>query len=168
MTRLTSFTICMAAISVGAIAANLLAAAPMKGARPAVAHAHEQLTPAEQNTLVATHCATCHDDEMKTGGLSLQDFDAESVDRTPEIAEKMIHKLRTGMMPPASVKDRPATAALQAFAASLEAKMDSAAAVAPNPGSRPFQRLNRPSTPARSTISSISMSTSTRFCHRTR
>ena len=54
----------------------------------------------------------------------------------------MIRKLRAGMMPPAGAK-RPEEATITAFAASLEGRIDRAAALTPNPGARPFQRLNR-------------------------
>ena len=93
-----------------------------------------------QNKLVASNCSTCHDDEAKTGGLSLSSFDAATIDQHPETAELMIHKLRAGMMPPPTVKDRPDQATLKAFALSLEAKIDAAAALHPNPGRRTFQR----------------------------
>jgi cytochrome c553 len=101
------------------------------------------LSPDAQNKLVAGNCATCHDDEAKTGGLSLESFDAAKIDQHPDIAELMIHKLRAGMMPPPTVKDRPDQATLKAFALSLEAKIDAAAALHPTPGHRTFQRLNR-------------------------
>ena len=71
-----------------------------------------------------------------------QDFDAATIDRHPETAEKMIKKLRAGMMPPPTVKDRPDAATLAAFATSLETRIDTAAALHPNPGRRTFQRLN--------------------------
>jgi hypothetical protein len=96
-----------------------------------------------QNKLVSTNCSICHDDEAKTGGLSLESFDAAKIDQHPDIAELMIHKLRAGMMPPPTVKDRPDPATLKAFALTLEAKIDAAAALHPNPGHRMFQRLNR-------------------------
>src|SRR5258708_17112129 len=54
----------------------------------------------------------------------------------------MIRKLRTGMMPPPGAR-RPDAAATTAFLESLETRMDAAAALNPNPGWRPFQRLNR-------------------------
>ena len=54
----------------------------------------------------------------------------------------MIRKLRAGMMPPAGAR-RPEAAELDALASALEGRVDRAAAVNPNPGSRPFQRLNR-------------------------
>jgi hypothetical protein len=98
---------------------------------------------AEQNRLVSANCSTCHDDEAKTGGLSLQNFDAATIEQSPELAEKMIRKLRAGMMPPPAVTDRPDAATLTAFAAALETRIDQSAATHPNPGSRPFQRLNR-------------------------
>ena len=55
----------------------------------------------------------------------------------------MIRKLRAGMMPPATAKSRPDPATVEAFAETLEATVDAAAAAHPSPGWRPFQRLNR-------------------------
>ena len=119
-------------------------AAPTVPAKPSPPPATAgMLSAADQNRLVAGNCATCHDDDAKTGGLSLEHFDAAAIDRNPALAEKMIRKLRAGMMPPPSVADRPAPATLKAFTETLEARVDQAAAASPNPGSRPFQRLNR-------------------------
>ena len=59
-----------------------------------------------------------------------------------ELTEKMIRKLRAGMMPPPGAQ-RPEPAVIQAMATSFESRMDKLAALNPNPGSRPFQRLNR-------------------------
>src|SRR5207302_8250970 len=53
-----------------------------------------------------------------------------------------IHKLRLGMMPPPGAR-RPDAAALTQFATALETRVDATAALHPNPGRRPFQRLNR-------------------------
>ncbi|MBY0494961.1 MAG: DUF1592 domain-containing protein [Cyanobacteria bacterium] len=93
------------------------------------------------------YCATCHNDRNKNnaGGLTLQTFDAAKVGhdaQVAEVAEKMIKKLRSGMMPPPSAR-RPEGAVLASFAASMESRLDQAAALNPNPGRRPFQRLNR-------------------------
>jgi len=111
-------------------------AVPARTAAPALA-------PEAENKLVSYYCATCHDDDAKTGGLSLESFDAKTIDQHPDIAELMIHKLRAGMMPPPQAKERPDAATLAAFATSLETTIDEAAARHPNPGWRPFQRLNR-------------------------
>ncbi len=132
------------------------AAASKQTAAPAVSHITsrdtqsraEQAHPAimsvdAQNTLVSSSCSTCHDDDAKTGGLSLEHFDAATIEKNAEVAEKMIRKLRAGMMPPPTVKDRPPAETLQAFATALETKIDAAAALHPNPGRRMFQRLTR-------------------------
>src|SRR5438093_9073677 len=114
-------------------------------AKPAMAASHtsEAMTPDAQNKLVGYYCTTCHDDEVKTGGLTLEHFDATRIEQNAQTAEKMIRKLRLGMMPPPSVKDRPDAAAVKAFVTALETKIDAAAATRPNPGRRTFQRLNR-------------------------
>jgi hypothetical protein len=101
-----------------------------------------QVAATAQTALVKQYCAGCHSDRGKAGGLSLAAFDASSITGEPVVAEKMIRKLRAGMMPPAGAK-RPDGAVLSALAEALEAQIDRAAAVNPNPGGRPSQRMNR-------------------------
>jgi mono/diheme cytochrome c family protein len=98
--------------------------------------------PDPQTALVKQYCTGCHSERGKAGGLSLAAFDATRAAGDPVVAEKMIRKLRAGMMPPSTAR-RPDPAALQALAESLEPRIDAAAASHPNPGWRPFQRLNR-------------------------
>src|SRR5437870_6815997 len=124
-------------------AAPIAAATPKAKPAMAVAHAADAMTPDAQNKLVGYYCTTCHDDDAKTGGLTLDHFDAARIEQNAPIAEKMIRKLRLGMMPPPSVKDRPDPATVRAFVTTLENKLDAAAALHPNPGRRTFQRLNR-------------------------
>jgi mono/diheme cytochrome c family protein len=93
-------------------------------------------------TLVSTYCSTCHSERGKAGGVTLAAFDAAKAAAHPDLAEKMVRKLRAGMMPPAGAK-RPDEASLLALATTLETELDAAAAANPNPGRRPFQRLNR-------------------------
>ena len=115
---------------------------------PAVAVAHTPTSVTESQTaLVKQYCATCHNDRNKNnaGGLTLASFDAAKVGhdaQVAEVAEKMIRKLRSGMMPPPNAR-RPEPAVLSTFAASMESRLDQSAALNPNPGRRPFQRLNR-------------------------
>ena len=115
---------------------------------PTLATSHAAASIDESQTaLVKQYCATCHNDRNKNnaGGLTLASFDASKVGhdaQVAEVAEKMIRKLRAGMMPPPSAR-RPEGATLANFAASMESKLDQAAALNPNPGRRPFQRLNR-------------------------
>ena len=88
-------------------------------------------------------CAGCHNDRVRSGNLSLEHFEVAAADKNAEVAEKMIRKLRAGMMPPPGAR-RPADEALTALATKLEDVIDQAASRAPNPGGRTFQRLNRP------------------------
>jgi hypothetical protein len=111
---------------------------------PVASHAPSATTmlAAEQTAIVKQYCATCHSERGKAGDLSLANFDAAKIEENGELTEKMIRKLRAGMMPPAGAR-RPEPAVIQAMVASFESRMDKLAALKPNPGSRPFQRLNR-------------------------
>jgi hypothetical protein len=123
---------------------------PAKPAPIKMAPAHASAKPAapaglsveSQNKLVGQYCATCHSEKGKAGQLSLAGFDAARIDKDTEIPEKMIRKLRAGMMPPPGAR-RPDAATISEFVNALETRIDAAAAVSPNPGWRPFQRLNR-------------------------
>jgi hypothetical protein len=95
-----------------------------------------------QTAMVKQYCATCHNDRAKAGDLSLASFDAADLGSHAETVEKMIRKLRVGMMPPAGAR-RPDEATLMQLASVFETRIDRAAVANPNPGSRPFQRLNR-------------------------
>jgi hypothetical protein len=92
--------------------------------------------------VVKQYCATCHSDRGRAGGLSLAAFDVTTAPQHADIAEKMVRKLRLGMMPPPGAK-RPAPEVLTGLLASLEGRLDAAIAAKPSPGWRPFQRLNR-------------------------
>lgn len=117
---------------------------PPAAPKAAASHAPAVTTmlPAEETALVKQYCAGCHSERGKAGGMSLAAFDAAELEDHGERTEKMIRKLRSGMMPPSGAR-RPDAAVLTAMAASFESRMDKVAALHPNPGSRPFQRLNR-------------------------
>jgi hypothetical protein len=113
---------------------------------PAVAHAARSqpagMPVSEQTAVVAQFCVSCHSERGMSGGLSLAGWTPDAAAHGRETAEKMIRKLRAGMMPPPGAR-RPEPATLAALAGALEARMDAIAAAAPDPGWRPFQRLNR-------------------------
>jgi hypothetical protein len=92
--------------------------------------------------VVKTYCVTCHNDRLRTGELSLEHADVTDIPRHAELWEKVIRKVRAGMMPPAGLP-RPEAAALEAFASHLETSIDRAAAAAPRPGRTALHRLNR-------------------------
>src|SRR5687768_15417122 len=96
---------------------------------------------AEQG-LVTQYCVGCHNARARTGGLSLEGLDPAAAASHSDVWEKVILKLRGGMMPPASMP-RPDEATLQGLAASLERRIDAQALSSPNPGHKPIHRLNR-------------------------
>ena len=100
------------------------------------------LAPEELTDVVRAYCVVCHNDQMMTGELSLEDFEVEHAAQRPQTAEKMITKLRAAMMPPPGVA-RPPGDTLAILVETLEEALDEAFAAAPNPGARTFQRLNR-------------------------
>ena len=129
-----------------AIAAASRLAVPVtaaeRGLRPIPAHSPAPLSPAAARAVIDDYCLTCHDDDHQKGGLTLETFDPSQPERNADTAEKMIRKLRAGMMPPPGA-DRPERATLDALVSSREDRLDAAAAAHPNPGHRTFQRLNR-------------------------
>ena len=88
------------------------------------------------------YCVTCHNEQLRTAGLLLDEMDVEDVARETEVWEKVVRKLRTGAMPPAGVP-RPDQASYDSVATYLETKLDHAAAAKPDPGSPVIHRLNR-------------------------
>jgi hypothetical protein len=98
--------------------------------------------PDPQQALLNQYCIVCHNQKLKTGGLELDKLDVRNVGPNAEEWEKVVRKLRTGMMPPAGAR-RPDRAVLDAFAASMESELDHAAAAHPNPGRVPLHRMNR-------------------------
>ena len=95
-----------------------------------------------QRALVNRYCAGCHNDKLKSGGFSWTRLDVAHPEQNAQQAEKVIRKLRAGLMPPPGAP-RPGAAEIKAFAASLENSIDLAAAAHPNPGVPALHRLNR-------------------------
>jgi hypothetical protein len=88
------------------------------------------------------YCSTCHNPTVKAGQLDLKSLDPANVAPHAQTWEKVVRKLRTGMMPPANAS-RPSRTVIDAFATGLEAQLDRAVEASPNPGSTVLHRLNR-------------------------
>jgi mono/diheme cytochrome c family protein len=110
--------------------------------RPAAASAAARATPNLRATL-DTYCVTCHNQRLKTAGLTLDAIDAASPHTNPETWEKVIARLRAGTMPPAG-RPRPDAAAAQSIVAAVEADIDRAWLASPTTGRvSAVHRLNR-------------------------
>jgi len=99
--------------------------------------------PPEYSSFVSAHCVTCHSDRLKTGGLSLQPIVAAPIADHADVWEKVARKLRSGEMPPPTVRARPDPQMASALLTHLETTIDRAAIAHPNPGRAPVHRLNR-------------------------
>jgi hypothetical protein len=88
------------------------------------------------------YCVACHNDRLKTAGLAFDTMDLNRVGARADVWEKVIRKLKAGMMPPQG-KPRPDAAVSRSFASWLETALDKAAAGNPDPGRPLLRRLNR-------------------------
>lgn len=95
-----------------------------------------------QRALLTEYCLTCHNDRAKTGGLTLESVDIDHPEMNPEVWEKVIRKLRAGMMPPTGAP-RPERTALEGFRHTIESAIDKTAQASPNPGTTALHRMNR-------------------------
>src|SRR5258708_3082035 len=98
--------------------------------------------PEHHPPLVNQYGVTCHNEKLKTGDLMLDKLDLEHVGAQAETWEKVVRKVRAGLMPPAGAP-RPQRAALAAFAEAVEQDLNHAAAGTSNPGRAPLHRMNR-------------------------
>jgi hypothetical protein len=91
--------------------------------------------------VVQRYCVGCHNPRQLRGNLSLQGYDLDSARARLDVSEKMIRKLRAQMMPPPNASRKLSPDSSTLLAEAIEQVIDSGAR--PNPGQRPFQRLNR-------------------------
>ena len=123
------------------------AAGPQRQAPPsAPVSATPQRPPAPQaaaeRALIDQYCVTCHNDKTKKANLTLEHLDLATAGDHPELWEKVVRKLRAGLMPPPGVR-RPALPEYEGIRDWLESEIDRKAAGRSNPGSVILHRLNR-------------------------
>src|SRR5437879_7015634 len=92
--------------------------------------------------LIDQYCVTCHNQRTKTAGLMLDKMDPAHVTQDREAWEKVVRKLRAGMMPPQGMP-RPNGATYEALTLALESELDRAAAAKPKLSTPGVHRLNR-------------------------
>ncbi len=114
----------------------------LTAAGPRTAPARHLPAAAAMTPVVKQYCGGCHNARTRRGNLSLDDFAVDSAASNVEISEKMIRKMRADIMPPPGSR-RPAGDTLRMLVETMESVVDKAGGTR-NPGSRGFQRLNRP------------------------
>jgi uncharacterized protein DUF1592/uncharacterized protein DUF1588/uncharacterized protein DUF1587/uncharacterized protein DUF1585/uncharacterized protein DUF1595 len=97
---------------------------------------------AQTKAALDQYCVPCHNARLKTGGLVLDIASLDRVSADPATWEKVVRKLRLGVMPPLGAR-RPEPATYDRMIASLESELDGAAVARPYPGRPVLHRLNR-------------------------
>ena len=97
---------------------------------------------ATQNALVKQYCVTCHNDKLKTAGVSLEGLDISKAGEDSAVWEKVLRKVASSQMPPAGLP-HPDAAAAKAFTTYLQSNLDQYAVTHPDPGHPVIHRLNR-------------------------
>ena len=136
MTR--AMTTMKVAVTMAIVTASALESAPR------VSAAQPEPAPDPSRVFLDANCVACHNSRRLTANLSL---DRDTVDprvahEDAEVWEKVIRKLRTGAMPPAS-RPRPDPRDLDQFVSHLETTIDEAATRRPMVGRPVAHRLNR-------------------------
>jgi len=98
---------------------------------------------AEHSATISGFCFDCHNDVEQVGDLTLEPLDLAAIANDSETWEKVVRKLRAGMMPPADSGERPDAATYMALTSWLESELDSASAVEPMLPAPGLHRLNR-------------------------
>lgn len=105
-----------------------------------------QRTPAApkspQRALIDQYCTNCHNVDDKVAGLTLDTLSLDRISDHADIWEKVVKKLRGGMMPPLG-QPKPDKAGVESLIALLETSLDRAGLAKPNPGKSSIHRLNR-------------------------
>jgi cytochrome c551/c552 len=96
----------------------------------------------DARALLNQYCVTCHNQKLKTAGLMLDQMDPQNVVRNTEAWEKVVRKLRAGMMPPAGMP-RPDAAKYESLIVAIENELDRAAAAKPALPPPSVHRMNR-------------------------
>src|SRR3954470_1745828 len=117
------FKVCVATLAAAGVAFVLTLDAQQPPAAPLAAS-----PPSSQAhvAVVNKYCISCHNDRLKTGGLSLDTIAAQDVALHPDMWEKVLRKVRARQMLPVGMP-RPDEATYDSAIATLETSLDHAA-----------------------------------------
>src|SRR5215468_9842971 len=95
---------------------------------------------APYRAMLDQYCVTCHNERTKTAGLMLDKMDLDRIGEGAETWEKVVRKLRGGMMPPQG-RPRPSNDDAYKFISWLESSLDRVGNAKPDPGRAAIHRL---------------------------
>ena len=127
----------------GAVLVALLAPTPVSAGQGPAAAAYDA---ASAEALVQRYCLACHTAAREARGLvpvAFERLDAADLGADAAVWERIVRKLRLGMMPPAG-RPRPDAEVRERFLGWLEDGLDAAAAERPDPGRPAVRRLTAP------------------------
>jgi hypothetical protein len=95
-----------------------------------------------QRAVLDQYCVVCHNQKLKTAGLTLDKLELLPLGEHAEQWEKVVRKLRAGMMPPSGMP-RPNAAVYEALTVAIETELDRAALANPHLPVAGVHRVNR-------------------------
>jgi len=98
--------------------------------------------PADRKQMLTQYCTACHNDKLKTAGMSVAPLDAANLPANLPVWEKILRRLSLGEMPPKG-RPRPSKDRIAEFTQWLSTSLDANALAHPNPGRIAMHRLNR-------------------------
>ena len=99
-------------------------------------------TPADRQRMLTQFCGGCHNDKVKTAGMSVMPLKADNIGTHTATWEKILRRVSLGEMPPRGMK-RPSKEEIADFTNWLEGSLDKMGAANPDPGRATLRRLNR-------------------------
>ena len=123
----------------GGQAASAGTSAPAPASSPGASTAE----PLSEQALISRYCLGCHNTRTKAGDFVLEGMDLAQAGEHADAWEKVVRKLRVGLMPPAG-RPRPDEATYTRLRTSIERRLDLAGSARPDPGrTEVAHRLNR-------------------------
>ena len=114
------------------VAANLPATAPITADASAP-------TTSERKHMLTQYCTACHNDKLKTAGMSVVPLDADNLPANLATWEKILRRLSVGEMPPRGMP-RPPKEQIADFTGWLSTSLDKLGAAHPDPGRATIRR----------------------------
>ncbi len=121
------------------VAVNAATGASPSAADPATL---ASLTPADHKAMMMRYCTGCHNDRLKTAGMSVVPLDANNLPANLETWEKVLRRVSLGEMPLKGAP-RPPKERLNQFTSWLATSLDALGKAHPDPGRATVRRMNR-------------------------